>query len=168
MLFTEPCLLPMKVASMDKEKARRLVRTAIAQGKLIRPEVCEKCGKAPGKAIDGRPKIHAHHHDYSKPLDVEWLCARCHRYETPFPEVVGGVSFGDNNGMRKHPGLSQGSKNGWAKLDEAKVSQIKSRPNEPAKILAEEFGVKPVTIYDIREGKRWKHVSAAQKPEGGE
>ena len=156
----------METSERIKQSARRIVRDAIKRGSLLRPESCSRCKEVPSPSKDGRSKIHAHHHDYSKPLDVEWLCARCHRYETPFPEIVGGVSFGDNNGMRKNPGLSQGSKNGWAKLDEAKVSEIKSRPNDPAKLLAEEFGVKPVTIYDLREGKRWKHVSAAQKTEG--
>jgi hypothetical protein len=33
---------------------------------------CVKCGN---------PESHGHHHDYSKPLDVEWLCRTCHRKE---------------------------------------------------------------------------------------
>jgi hypothetical protein len=33
---------------------------------------CEKCGYH---------KSQAHHHDYSKPLDVNWLCFACHRKE---------------------------------------------------------------------------------------
>lgn len=55
-----------------KSRARRLVHlrvwNAIQAGKLIR-QACEKCGNT---------KTQAHHDDYSKPLDVRWLCAPCH------------------------------------------------------------------------------------------
>jgi hypothetical protein len=28
--------------------------------------------------ICGNPKAQAHHHDYSKPLEIDWLCQVCH------------------------------------------------------------------------------------------
>jgi hypothetical protein len=37
---------------------------------LISPDSCEMCGSA--------NKLNAHHHDYSKRLDVKWLCHICH------------------------------------------------------------------------------------------
>ena len=46
------------------------VQTAIKNGTLI-PEPCTICGSA--------INIHAHHPDYSKPLDVNWLCSKCHK-----------------------------------------------------------------------------------------
>lgn len=49
---------------------RAAVRRAVSSGALVRPEKCSRCGSG------GR--IQAHHHDYDKPLDVEWLCASCH------------------------------------------------------------------------------------------
>ncbi len=60
-------------------RAHAAVQKAIAKGELRRPEVCEVCGEKP----KGRAKIHAHHKDYAKPLDVEWLCPRCHRQVGP-------------------------------------------------------------------------------------
>lgn len=39
-------------------------------GLLIRPAHCELCG--------AMVSLHAHHTDYSRPLDVEWFCSRCH------------------------------------------------------------------------------------------
>ena len=47
------------------------VARAIASGALVRPEECSACHKADGV-------IQAHHGDYTRPLDVTWLCARCH------------------------------------------------------------------------------------------
>jgi hypothetical protein len=53
----------------EKYAARDAVRKAKRNGTLI-PKPCESCG-----ATDD---IQAHHPDYSKPLDVQWLCRRCH------------------------------------------------------------------------------------------
>lgn len=53
----------------EKRKAHILVGNAIRDGRLVR-QPCERCG--------GDENIHAHHEDYSKPLDVTWLCNPCH------------------------------------------------------------------------------------------
>lgn len=52
-----------------KVRARMEVRNAIRRGEISRGS-CENCG-----AI----KSQAHHVDYSKPLDVVWLCPMHHR-----------------------------------------------------------------------------------------
>lgn len=49
-------------------RARYLTNNAVRDGRLKR-QPCEVCGSE---------KVHAHHRDYSKPLDVIWLCARHH------------------------------------------------------------------------------------------
>lgn len=54
-------------------RARAKTRYAIRIGRLVRPDVCSRCKR------DGR-RIQAHHADYSKPLDVYWLCALCHTW----------------------------------------------------------------------------------------
>lgn len=51
-----------------KTKARQALARAVRSGKLAR-KPCEKCGDANSQG---------HHADYSKPLDVNWLCARHH------------------------------------------------------------------------------------------
>lgn len=57
-----------------RSRAVAEVSKAIKRGDLVRPEVCEQCGK-PGNGA----KINAHHDDYEKPLDVRWLCVQCHK-----------------------------------------------------------------------------------------
>jgi hypothetical protein len=51
-----------------KDTARRKAAEAIARGELVR-QPCRKCGAFP---------THGHHPDYSRPLDVIWLCPTCH------------------------------------------------------------------------------------------
>ena len=53
----------------DRSKARTAVGNAVRDGRIIR-SACEVCGS---------PKSQAHHADYSKPLDVRWLCFKHHR-----------------------------------------------------------------------------------------
>jgi hypothetical protein len=55
----------------EKHKAQAAVHNAIRDGRVVRPSLCQECGK------DCKP--HAHHDDYSRRLDVRWLCASCHR-----------------------------------------------------------------------------------------
>jgi hypothetical protein len=60
-----------KYAWIDRNREKRdahiIVGNALRHGKLIRqPCAC------------GNPKSEAHHEDYSKPLEVVWLCRRCH------------------------------------------------------------------------------------------
>lgn len=54
----------------DKNKARQRVYDAKRHGKLAE-QPCEICGAL---------KVTAHHEDYSKPLDVIWLCPKHHRW----------------------------------------------------------------------------------------
>lgn len=65
----------------EKVSAQRMVRRALSSGKLTRPDKCGHCGQPSIPFRDGRPSIQAHHHDYSKPLDVMWLCVDCHARE---------------------------------------------------------------------------------------
>lgn len=51
--------------------AHTAVTNALAKGTLVR-QPCETCGKH---------KTDAHHPDYSKPLEVVWLCRSCHKKE---------------------------------------------------------------------------------------
>lgn len=53
-----------------RRPAHNIVAAALKSGKLVRPEECQRC-------LEPRP-VEAHHDDYNKPLDVLWLCHRCH------------------------------------------------------------------------------------------
>lgn len=53
----------------DKNIARDRVCKVLASGRLVR-QPCEMCGDVNSEA---------HHEDYSKALDVKWLCFKHHR-----------------------------------------------------------------------------------------
>ena len=51
-------------------KAINMLKSAVVQGRIQKPSLCEQCAR-PGQ-LDG------HHHDYSQPYNVTWLCRACH------------------------------------------------------------------------------------------
>ena len=53
----------------DKAAAWLAVADALEDGTLIK-QPCEVCGEK---------KVHGHHDDYSKPLEVKWLCDKHHK-----------------------------------------------------------------------------------------
>lgn len=54
-----------------KSNARAYANVNQRRGKLV-PQPCERCGAE---------KAEKHHEDYSKPLEVRWLCRDCHLQE---------------------------------------------------------------------------------------
>lgn len=54
----------------EKHAAHITLNNAVAAGK-IQKLPCSVCGS--------NSKVEAHHHDYSKPLDVDWLCQEHHK-----------------------------------------------------------------------------------------
>ena len=53
----------------EKDRAHRIVGRAVKSCRIIVPTWCQRCHCV--------TDLEAHHHDYSKPLAVEWLCSTC-------------------------------------------------------------------------------------------
>lgn len=119
--------------------ARIQVSRALRKGTLVRPETCSSCGVNPGVDKRGRSKIHGHHSDHAKALDIEWLCANCHRIVTPQP---------------------RGEKCGAAKLTAVKILKIrKAHAKGISGIeLSNLYKVSRANISDIVRRKSWRHV----------
>lgn len=71
-----------KANNREKVTCRNRFNDAVGAGILVRPNVCSQCAKV--------GFIEGHHHDYSKPLEVEWLCKECHseRHRNPWCNKV--------------------------------------------------------------------------------
>lgn len=54
----------------ERIKAHQLINKALNNGTLRKPLKCEECNK--------EKQLLGHHEDYSKPLEVNWLCYSCH------------------------------------------------------------------------------------------
>lgn len=59
--------------SAGKLAARSILNNAIKAGKVSSPGECSICGES--------GPVEGHHEDYTKPLDVVWVCVACHRFK---------------------------------------------------------------------------------------
>lgn len=55
-----------------RANARSYLNVYVKRGR-VKKQPCEVCGST--------ERVHGHHHDYSKPLDVRWLCKEHHHEE---------------------------------------------------------------------------------------
>ena len=64
--------LDLSAAKRGEDQQRRRAISLVHQARKrseLSPTPCQQCGAQ---------KCQAHHDDYTKPLDVRWLCRRCH------------------------------------------------------------------------------------------
>lgn len=120
----------------EQKAAYDAVRRATHKGILNKPANCERCGAPDRPASDGRTTLHGHHADYSKPLDLEWLCAACHRKETRLPT---------------------GERNGNAKLTAGlvKAATLLSGEGFTLTEIAEFYGISRQGLSHAVTGKNW-------------
>lgn len=84
----------------SEKNAREAVSLAVKLGYIEKPDHCFGCGKTD-------TYITAHHADYSKPLDVVWVCPKCHRHlDANRREEIGLPRYGN---MRKVAMLVDGN-----------------------------------------------------------
>jgi hypothetical protein len=56
----------------EKHRARQALQAAVKAGRIVKGP-CARCGSS--------ERVHGHHPDYARPLEVTWLCPPCHRKE---------------------------------------------------------------------------------------
>lgn len=62
----------------EKYGAHTILNNRVRTGEVKKPSNCPVCND-----FTKSREMHAHHDDYSKPLDVRWMCVRCHAKEHP-------------------------------------------------------------------------------------
>jgi Helix-turn-helix len=98
-----------------KQKAYATVNYAVINGLLLRPTQCSSCGKP------CRP--HGHHEDYTQPLCVIWLCAKCH--QDLHGPTLGGPR-GPREPRRRFPSLHRAARKllGWSERELAQAANV--------------------------------------------
>jgi len=56
--------------NQERRAAHVLLGNALRSGRVMKPSKCATCG--------AKGQVHGHHEDYAAPLNVVWLCRKCH------------------------------------------------------------------------------------------
>ena len=81
-----------EITQRMKARTQSATRYAVATGKLKKLP-CSVCGT--------RKKVEAHHTDYTKPLEVVWLCQyHHHEYHRLNPKVTNRIGYYENPNVK--------------------------------------------------------------------
>lgn len=112
-----------------REGARRELANALKKG-ILKRMPCAICGSAVSEG---------HHRDYSKPLEVEWLCRSHHNIAAKEPAIVPDTSAGMDDtggGQQEVSGIRTQRKGKERKVKDSKgkntKEDISSEPQEPS------------------------------------
>lgn len=120
----------------EKKRATSAVSYALRVGRLVKQN-CQTCGAS--------EDICAHHEDYSKPLDVTWLCRSCHvKHHEPH--------------LYRGPRPRNASVCKLTEDDVRRIRQLLASNLLKNSEIALMFGVTKENISSIREGKTWTHI----------
>ena len=130
-----------RLKNRHKTRAHGAVASAIKKGLIKSPAKCEQCNKKSNN-------LHAHHSDYSKPLDVLWLCASCHSKLHGKSGVCVGVE----------KVFASGEAHGRAKLNRTQVDEIRKSTSSGASMrsLGRQYGVSERLIRLICNWEIWR------------
>ncbi len=79
----------VRSAKPVESRARDRFSNEMKKGCIKKPTKCSQCGDV--------AKLHGHHEDYTKPLEVIWLCIPCHRQKHKAMKLLVGQSGGSLN-----------------------------------------------------------------------
>jgi DNA-binding CsgD family transcriptional regulator len=136
-----------RARNREKTTAQNRLNYAIKAGRMVRGS-CEVCGTD--------EKVHAHHHDYTKPLDVKWLCFQCHKASHPVDAEDKQVKFSGATKARL-PGPS--NPNAALTADEVRQIRWMLDLGISQEKIGRVFGVTQVTISRIKLGDRYTNVT---------
>lgn len=104
---------PMTLKQRMKNNCSSYANTYLNRGKIKKPEKCECCGIASAQEM--------HHENYNKPLEITWLCKKCHReiHKQQKGQFIGPIIKIDQSISARRKGFYNpiGMKSGW--LDRA-------------------------------------------------
>lgn len=122
----------------EKAKCHAIVNDYIKRKVLIKPTKCSCCGE--------EKELQAHHEDYSKPLEIIWLCAKCHSALHKQKRIENGFEYKQTRYIKK--GYKNKGKSKPYKKDERYIRALElRRQGYTYQQIANNTGISKSQIY---------------------